>query len=376
MNKQIRIEIRWTYPTDATPGMRGWNLICPISYDGDADASPILEAALAVPEATERTIGLDLGVSDQRPTVEKVVEALGEEASRRSGEVEEARLRKFENQIVEIFEGRGRVLECLEYARGNVDQDYEQKNKFVSCPLHHTQLSSYDLDEFTSPAEAEEWRGWAKGRDAAVTERRRLDRRSRVESVLVDLRRGVQRSGQILSDFHEATPEELVEIERLQTEIRQAAADKRAENKAQRASEIRVWASKHGSDRLCEQLRQGFTGWPLYLSERLEAEIPGAEIDESNGNDCREVVNPTEAALAVASDLAARLELMLDLINSGYTDGLDLVSIQEITFPIENDGDCYKESEPETNIYVCCFGGKWRPGSEAFRSYDIRLKVE
>jgi hypothetical protein len=98
------------------------------------------------------------------------------------------------------------------------------------------------------------------------------------------------------------TPEELKE--RREKE----AAQKR---EAEKAAYIASWSSQHGSARLQKQLALGYSGWPLYLHERLAFDffplaplVPA--IDNARGTH-EMTVNPTEAQLEAEEQVARHL---------------------------------------------------------------------
>ncbi len=131
---------------------------------------------------------------------------------------------------------------------------------------------------------------------------------------------------------------------------------------AQRAEEIKAWAETCGSARLTEQLRQGGDGWPLYLHERMAADLPHCELD-NDGEHGDVVINPTKDQLAIARQIAARaieLELYAD-----EQEAFEHIEIVRIEFEEDDMHD------PATLVYVTFDG--YRPGSEVFETKTIRF---
>lgn len=161
--------------------------------------------------------------------------------------------------------------------------------------------------------------------------------------------------------LNHAVPAALKQIER--TKRMQAARAKEAARvKTERSMEINEWAEKHGSARLKEQLNQGLSGWPLYLHERLEADYPGAELD-NDGETGATVVNPTETQLRKAREVAERI------VKKGR-----VLSTQEAFAMIRIVTVRFQDSIPYDTVFVMLDG--YRPGSDVFEAKTIRFNCD
>lgn len=158
--------------------------------------------------------------------------------------------------------------------------------------------------------------------------------------------------------------------------VAEVARDKKeAERKArrvQRDCEIAEWANQYGSKRLCEQIDQGLDGWPLYLHERMDAELPsGADLD-NDGSDLNLVTNPTEHQLSIARELATTavaLELA-DNLNAAF----EMIEIRRIELD-PDDGFDYDVNRPEEYIHTYVVMSGYRPGTKNFDTKSIRICV-
>jgi hypothetical protein len=72
----------------------------------------------------------------------------------------------------------------------------------------------------------------------------------------------------------------------------------------ERQKYIAEWAKEHGSPRLLEQILQGYSGWPLFLHERLHEMFPYADlVKEAITYDIS--TNPTTDELEMARHFAS-----------------------------------------------------------------------
>ena len=319
----IKIEIRWSHPADAVPAARAlqYTIALPVTDetalvgDGatlpDSDRAVILAAALGVPVANTRGIDLDLGVSDQPPTPDKIVEALHVEASKRSGDIEAERKQKEVAKAEAATRFRAIALKRLAELRTG-KQSYNDRG---------------------------DYRYWQRVRDQMTDE----------EKVEMDvLERGLAENKRIAEDRQAAEKE---------------AVEKEAE--AQKAAEISDWTASHGSERLRMQLQQGMDGWPLYLHERLEHEIPGAELDNDGENE--DIASPTVDAMAMAN----KLRDLLVLCDKGSPEEvIQGISPKLVRMSFDDECNDINEHDP---VYACYDG--WQPGS-AFKGYRVRMRVE
>jgi hypothetical protein len=137
------------------------------------------------------------------------------------------------------------------------------------------------------------------------------------------------------------------------------------EARAQRRREyIAGWAAIQGSARLQAQVAAGMEGWPLYLHERLAADLgPDAELD-NDGSDPEPLINPTFEQMVAAADLASRL-LACGQVEKGEV-AIRKVTVAKITFAPDED-DPY----PVVLTYTCC---DWTPGDpELFEVHSVRV---
>lgn len=154
------------------------------------------------------------------------------------------------------------------------------------------------------------------------------------------------------------------------------AAAERAKEEAKtakveaRRQYIATWAAEHGSARLKAQLEAGLDGWPLYLHERLAADL-GAEVElDNDGGDPEPLINPTIEQMVVAAQLATGLQVC-GQVPEGQP-AIRAATVSAITFEAEDgDNDGYGAPESETRVYACA---TWRPGpAELFAERQVRL---
>lgn len=169
-----------------------------------------------------------------------------------------------------------------------------------------------------------------------------------------------------------------VQAEAYQAELRKIAASNKVtadvertekeqakEARAQRRREyIASWAAVHGSERLQAQVAAGMEGWPLYLHERLAADLgEDAELD-NDGSDPEPLINPSLEQMVAAADLASRL-LACGQVEKGEV-AIRKVTVAKITFEPDED-DPY----PVVLTYTCC---DWTPGDpELFAVHSVRV---
>jgi hypothetical protein len=127
-----------------------------------------------------------------------------------------------------------------------------------------------------------------------------------------------------------------------------------------KAKEIAQWAKLHGSNRLKEQLAQGYTGWPLFLHECLAHEMPRACLDV-HAEEYAVENDPTEKQLCAARGLANAL-VCLGLEPSVETAFRNLKVRNRAT------GDGWYRP--------CVVYNAYRPGSaDAFSTKTIRVDI-
>ena len=158
-------------------------------------------------------------------------------------------------------------------------------------------------------------------------------------------------------------PAELVEAVEAQFEADRKAHfarvedDKRgvAAREAARQAEITAWAQEHGSDRLKAQIEAGLDGWPLYLHERLGADLGEAAQLCKSAAEWDLADNPTLPQLQQRARVAA----------------LPGVVSAEVRL---RDDDLYDWDEDEEGAsYTGFVVARWRPGSKAFELYTVTI---
>lgn len=181
------------------------------------------------------------------------------------------------------------------------------------------------------------------------------------------------------ADLREKVREKNTKIQHVADECRARADECRARadearkiRRHRQNAEIANWADRRGSNRLREQIRQGLTGWPLYLHERMAIDLPeGVELD-NDGTDLAEVANPTERQLAVVCELA-EVAVELELVDT-LSDAFKIIEIRQIKLDPDDGFNCYDDlPEDCTHTYVIMRG--YRPGGENFDTKDIRIRV-
>lgn len=166
--------------------------------------------------------------------------------------------------------------------------------------------------------------------------------------------------------------------------LRKIDDEKKAEEKTANASmreiEKLTWIEQHGSDRLQRQIEAGISGWPLYLHERLAADLDDPknvqrwELD-NNGEDGASVVNPSEQAVALKLTTADRLvEIELEPDRKA---ALANLVIQTIEFPPDDDRDDYDYDEAEIQAGIYMVYDNYRPGQHPSWSIkSVRIPVD
>jgi hypothetical protein len=138
----------------------------------------------------------------------------------------------------------------------------------------------------------------------------------------------------------------------------------------QKAVYITSWSSQHGSSRLQKQLVLGYSGWPLYLHERLAYDFLALAplvplINNARGNH-EMTVNPTEAQLEAEEQIAEHL-VALHLAP-------DLASACKSTRIVQ--GSKSNLGAKEKSFFVLC--DAYRPGpKELFeKAYEIIFPLD
>lgn len=176
-----------------------------------------------------------------------------------------------------------------------------------------------------------------------------------------------------LLSFSGDDQDDLDKVEQIKTMVaaendrRNAAHDASEAIKAQ-ANQARddyqsTWIAEHGSGTLKSQVAQGYDGYQLFLHEKLEADIPGAELN-NNGEDTL-IASPTSEQLAVEHRIAEQIARVEGSEKPDYT----RVQVVKIT------QECDECDEPDSAIYVAA---EWSPYPRALggKVYNIRILVE
>ena len=103
-----------------------------------------------------------------------------------------------------------------------------------------------------------------------------------------------------LAEYHLQKEAERAETERVEAEkeARQAARD----------GEISAWAQEFGSERLRLQVEDGYTGWPLYLTERAAHDVGLDGVrPKKEASEWDVLVSPTLEQLLLEREVAGRL---------------------------------------------------------------------
>lgn len=169
-------------------------------------------------------------------------------------------------------------------------------------------------------------------------------------------------------------------------EKNEAAAKRKAaekqKNQEARTSEKLAWIEQHGSPRLLLQVEAGLDGWPLYLHERLAADLPEGLDDyggdqwelDNDGVNGDTLVNPSRQAVEMLIKSAARLvELKLEPDRKA---ALANLTIRRIEFPSDDDPDGYGCDETEVPSGIYLVYSSYRPGQHpGWSSKSIRIVV-
>jgi hypothetical protein len=139
----------------------------------------------------------------------------------------------------------------------------------------------------------------------------------------------------------------------------------------QRAKVIKQWADKHGSNRLKEQIAQGYEGWPLYLHERVSQDFPGAKLDKEAW-DYLTVLNPTEEELASTRKFANRI------VELGLADNLEdaFGKMRLRSYDLDVEVPDFIGTVVEKREVHCIVFNAYRPGSDhVFTKKTIRIDL-
>lgn len=135
----------------------------------------------------------------------------------------------------------------------------------------------------------------------------------------------------------------------------------------QRQEFIVNWATAHGSPRLLEQIVQGYSGWPLFLHERLLVTYPYAEL-KKEAIDYEISRNPTEAELAMARSIAAQAVSMS--LFGGMKEAFHNIKIRQY-YVLSGYSD---QGDEAYRMKKCIVMTGFRPGpKEYFKPYTIVL---
>ncbi len=159
-------------------------------------------------------------------------------------------------------------------------------------------------------------------------------------------------------------------------------ASEKQKNQEARTSEKLAWIEQHGSPRLLLQVEAGLDGWPLYLHERLAADLPEGLDDyggdqwelDNDGVNGDTLVNPSRQAVEMLIKSAARLvELKLEPDRKA---ALANLPIRRIEFPSDDDPDGYGCDETEVPSGIYLVYSSYRPGQHpGWSSKSIRIVV-
>lgn len=110
---------------------------------------------------------------------------------------------------------------------------------------------------------------------------------------------------------------------------------------------VRYWVETLGSNRLREQIRQGYSGWPLFLHEKLEHDFPWSEFGSvmpfrDGHTKHKPIPNPSAKMLQFANEIAKKC-VRLDLIpeESAIFPDLWIYRIDVQQFPSGEETDEY-----------------------------------
>jgi hypothetical protein len=126
-----------------------------------------------------------------------------------------------------------------------------------------------------------------------------------------------------------------------------------------------AWIEQHGSTRLQRQIEAKMSGWPLYLHERLAADLDDYEETQrwgldNNGAYGDDVVNPSEEAIQMMLTIADRLvEIELEPDKKA---ALANLVIRTIEFPPDDNDDEYDYDEVEIQAGTYLVYDNYRPG--------------